>query len=74
LVRPGNKFKIGTIFKIEQFDIEVVGINESGRILKIQGGSISEFLSTHGALPLPPYIAYSKEKEDDYQTTFAKKE
>ncbi len=74
LVRPGNKFKIGTIFKIGLFDIEVVGINETGRILKIQGGSISEFLSVHGALPLPPYIAYSKEKEDDYQTTFAKKE
>ena len=29
-------------------------------------------MEKYGALPLPPYIAYSKEKEKDYQTSFAK--
>jgi S-adenosylmethionine:tRNA ribosyltransferase-isomerase len=31
-------------------------------------------LATHGALPLPPYIEYSSEKEADYQTSFAEKD
>jgi S-adenosylmethionine:tRNA ribosyltransferase-isomerase len=29
-------------------------------------------LADHGTLPLPPYIEYSREKESDYQTTFAR--
>ncbi len=29
-------------------------------------------METYGELPLPPYITYSKEKERDYQTSFAK--
>lgn len=28
-------------------------------------------MESHGELPLPPYIQYSKEKEKDYQTSFA---
>ena len=31
-------------------------------------------MKQYGELPLPPYIEYSKEKEGDYQTSFAKKE
>lgn len=31
-------------------------------------------MKKYGELPLPPYIEYSKEKEEDYQTSFAKKE
>ncbi len=72
LVRPGNKFKIGTIFHIGEYSIEVIEITDSGRLLKLNGGSIDSFLETHWALPLPPYIEYSKEKEKDYQTSFAK--
>lgn len=72
LVRPGNKFKIGTIFQIHEYTIEVIEITESGRILKIQWWDISHFLEKYGSLPLPPYITYSKEKEIDYQTSFAK--
>jgi S-adenosylmethionine:tRNA ribosyltransferase-isomerase len=33
---------------------------------------IPDFLATHGALPLPPYIEYTREKEADYQTSFAR--
>ncbi len=74
LVRPGNKFPIGNIFTIGAFTVTVLGMSESGRILAIDGGSIATFLECHGALPLPPYITYSEEKEKDYQTSFAKKD
>lgn len=72
LVRPGNKFQIGTIFEIWEYKIEVIWINESGRILKLIGGSINSFLEKYGSLPLPPYIKYDESKEADYQTSFAK--
>jgi S-adenosylmethionine:tRNA ribosyltransferase-isomerase len=72
LVRPGNRFKIGTTFEIGEYHIEVIGINESGRILQISGGTILSFLEKYGALPLPPYIKYDISKESDYQTSFAK--
>jgi S-adenosylmethionine:tRNA ribosyltransferase-isomerase len=74
LVRPGNRFKIGTIFTIWEYEIEVIGITESGRLLRINNPklTIENFLLTHGALPLPPYIEYSPEKEADYQTSFAR--
>ncbi len=72
MVRPGNKFHIGTIFNIGEYKIEVIGINESGRILKISWGTITAFLEKYGSLPLPPYIKYDESKEIDYQTSFAK--
>lgn len=74
LVRPGNKFKIGTIFYIWEYLLEVIENTESGRILKINWGTISDFLAKYGSLPLPPYIEYTQEKEADYQTSFAKKD
>ena len=36
--------------------------------------SIFEIMKKYGELPLPPYIEYTKSKEADYQTSFAKKE
>ncbi len=72
LVRPGNKFKVGTFFMIADYTIEVVWITENGRILKIVWWDIASFLAQYGTLPLPPYIEYSAEKEADYQTSFAK--
>lgn len=74
LIRPGNKFKIGTIFYIWEYLLEVIENTESGRILKINWGTISDFLAKYGSLPLPPYIEYTQEKEADYQTSFAKKD
>ncbi|MBP9779451.1 S-adenosylmethionine:tRNA ribosyltransferase-isomerase [Candidatus Gracilibacteria bacterium] len=73
LVKPGNKFKIGTkisaygvIFHIEEF-------TENGRIIRIEGDmSLTTLLKQYGELPLPPYIEYSKTKEEDYQAVFAK--
>lgn len=31
-------------------------------------------MEQYGELPLPPYIEYKKEKEIDYQTSFASKD
>lgn len=72
LVRPGNKFKVGTFFLIDDYTIEVVWITGNGRVLKIVWWDIASFLAQYGTLPLPPYIEYSAEKEADYQTSFAK--
>lgn len=80
LVRPGNRFKIGTVFHVGKFDIEVMGLTESGRRLRIRENTeeeshdIKSLMREHGSLPLPPYIKYEKSKEKDYQTTFAKKD
>lgn len=73
LVRPGKKFKIDTTFHIAHFCIKVISLTSSGRILEITGGSIAECMEQYGKLPLPPYIEYSREKEDDYQSIFAEK-
>lgn len=72
LVRPGTKFKIGTIFEIGEYTIEVLEMTETGRKLKLKGWDIASFLEKNGTLPLPPYIKYTTEKEADYQTVFAK--
>ena len=74
LVRPGSKFKIGNKIVIGGGSLEVVSITEYGRIMRAHGVSIESIMRTYGELPLPPYIEYTKEKEEDYQTVFAKKE
>lgn len=72
LVRPGSKFKIGnTIHFPNGAVLEVVAVSETGRIFRMQNGEIESLMEQYGALPLPPYISYSKEKEKDYQTAFA---
>ena len=35
--------------------------------------TIEEMMLAYGELPLPPYIDYTKAKEEDYQTVFAEK-
>ena len=49
----------------------MVGISEHGRYLRASGNPIEEIMELYGELPLPPYITYTKEKEEDYQTSFA---
>lgn len=41
--------------------------------MKSNGISIEYLMEKYGELPLPPYIEYTKEKEKDYQTSFADK-
>lgn len=49
-------------------------MSDMGRIMTTNGTTIEAIMEQYGELPLPPYITYSKEKEKDYQTVFAKKE
>jgi len=62
--------------QIGNFSIEVLDMTPTGRVLKIQNTelTIHDLLIEHGALPLPPYIEYTEEKEKDYQTVFAEKD
>ena len=73
LVRPGNKFRIENKIVFPEWYIEVIAQTESGRIFEAHGVDIDTLMDQYWALPLPPYITYSKEKEKDYQTTFALK-
>ena len=47
-------------------------MTDTGRILETHGTSIETMMEQYGELPLPPYIEYSREKESDYQTSFAR--
>ncbi len=73
LVCPGKAFQVGNSFTIDDRIFEVIGITDAGRLLRLHGGRIPEFFESYGSLPLPPYIAYSKEKEKDYQSVYAEK-
>lgn len=72
LVRPGAKFRIGTRILFDEGYIEVIDMSDTGRILEAHDVSIDTLMERYGELPLPPYIEYTKEKERDYQTAFAK--
>lgn len=75
LVFPGAAFSVGSKIELGNFTLEVESKVPDGRVLKLlSGGSIQDFLSAHGKLPLPPYVEYSDEKALDYQTEFGKKE
>ncbi len=74
LVRPGNRFKIGTKIFIGKWYLEVIGVSESGRYMRAYGETIESLMNSYGELPLPPYIEYNPSKEKDYQTTFAEKD
>lgn len=72
LVRPGKKFKIGSKITLGNAILEVTDLTDSGRIFRIDNAEIYDILENFGELPLPPYIEYSREKERDYQNTFAR--
>ena len=74
MVRPGAKFRKNTKIHFPEGDLKVIEMSDTGRILKAEWVSIFEIMKQYGELPLPPYIEYTKSKEEDYQTTFAKKE
>lgn len=74
LVRPGAKFRKNTKIHFSEWNLQVIDMSDTGRILWADSISIFEIMKKYGELPLPPYIKYTKEKEQDYQTSFAKKE
>ncbi len=74
LVRPGNRFKVGTKIFLGKGYLKVTGLSESGRYMRAYEETIESLMETYGELPLPPYIEYRASKEEDYQTTFAEKD
>lgn len=44
---------------------------QQGILFSVEGMNLFDFLEKYGQMPLPPYIAYTKEKEKRYQTVFA---
>ncbi len=54
--------------------LTVLSLTSNGVILQSTSRTIFKILETYWQLPLPPYITYKKEKEQRYQTHFAKHE
>lgn len=77
LVKPGKKFKVGTKLVFGgSLHAEVISITETGeRVIKFiipNGSTIETELEKVGEMPLPPYIKEKLEKQDRYQTVYAK--
>ncbi|MEO0343381.1 MAG: tRNA preQ1(34) S-adenosylmethionine ribosyltransferase-isomerase QueA [Pseudomonadota bacterium] len=78
--KPGKRLKIGDIVSLGMHDIRVRDKYEG--LVCFEPASLNalsfEMLSTFGQMPLPPYIAKSRDADaqdrDDYQTIFAKEE
>ena len=86
MVRPGNKLKIGAKAYFFEKDLEnedrsenileaeILDILEDG-LRKVRfkyNGIFNEILDKIGTMPLPPYITERLEKEESYQTVYAK--
>jgi S-adenosylmethionine:tRNA ribosyltransferase-isomerase len=78
LVRPGRRLPPGTILWAGERAAVVVG--ERGRdgcrqvrllLEEAAGGSVAEFLSAVGTVPLPPYIHRDLSDPERYQTVYA---
>ena len=81
MVRPGAKLKVGAKAYFLNADIsenileaEILDILEDG-LRKVRfkyNGIFNEILDKIGTMPLPPYITERLEKEESYQTVYAK--
>ena len=86
MVRPGTKLKVGAKAYFFEKDLENADISENileAEILDIledglrkvrfkYNGIFNEILDKIGTMPLPPYITERLEKEESYQTVYAK--
>ncbi|MBB1543719.1 MAG: S-adenosylmethionine:tRNA ribosyltransferase-isomerase [candidate division SR1 bacterium] len=73
LVSDGKHFKPGSEIVIdEKVSFLSLAFTENGIAFQIKGMDLLDFLEKYGEMPLPPYIKYEKEKEERYQTYFAK--
>jgi S-adenosylmethionine:tRNA ribosyltransferase-isomerase len=75
LTKPARRVKVGTkILFDELLTLECIAIKEEGiRTYKaIYHGLFIELLEKLGTMPLPPYIKEKLEKNDAYQTVYAK--
>jgi S-adenosylmethionine:tRNA ribosyltransferase-isomerase len=75
LTKPARRVKIGSkILFNDLLTLVCVGIKEEGiRTFKaVYNGLFIELLERLGTMPLPPYIKEKLEKNDSYQTVYAK--
>jgi S-adenosylmethionine:tRNA ribosyltransferase-isomerase len=80
MVKPGKKFKIGTVFQIdgkcEKLDAKVLEIFEDGTrlidFLVKDGIDLAQWIENNGHPPFPPYIKNAQAEMKDYQTVYAK--
>ncbi len=72
LVSDDKHFRPGTQIQYdEKISFSSIRFTEQGILMQIQGISLINFLEKYGEMPLPPYIHYSKDKEQRYQNFFA---
>ncbi|MBM3382850.1 MAG: tRNA preQ1(34) S-adenosylmethionine ribosyltransferase-isomerase QueA [Betaproteobacteria bacterium] len=84
LLRPQKKMKVGEVLFTEEgkkpaFEIQSI---DPPRVKNVSGIPLSEFLMSHGEMPLPPYIERDPQKVTDpalhaldrmrYQTVYAR--
>ena len=78
MVRPGAKLKVGAKAYFFEKDLENADISENileDGLRKVRfkyNGIFNEILDKIGTMPLPPYITERLEKEESYQTVYAK--
>jgi len=78
--KPAKKCRLGDILDFDGLKAKVISVGEEGeRTLKflLEAQALWDALSTHGTMPLPPYIASQRnidaQDEQDYQTVYADK-
>ena len=76
MVRPGVKFKEGSIHHIdENLNIEIKAITPHGlRVIEFETNDLNDYLKKNGHTPLPPYIKEKVKDPNRYQTIYAKNE
>ena len=76
LVRPGKKFKLGTVVHLDKgLEAVVEAIDDDGvRTLRMNIDHSSQRLLVYEHVPLPPYIKQDDTLANEYQTVYAKSE
>lgn len=73
LVADGKHYRPGSrIVWNDSVVLDSIAFTQEGILFHISGMTALDFMQAYGQLPLPPYINYTKDKEQRYQTCFAK--
>lgn len=73
LVSDGKHYRPGsTISWNDTITLCSESFTQEGILFRIQGAKSVDFLQEYGQMPLPPYIQYSDDKAQRYQTCFAR--
>lgn len=73
LVYPWKKIQEWYELEIDWYYFRVIGNSIDWRIFETNCTDIENLFNKHWQMPLPPYISYSKDKEQPYQPIFASK-